>query len=123
RRPRRGRRHPRRLVRAHLHLRRAGALRARGRVKRARGVTRAALRGMITRGDLVDAGAPDASDPTVTPDSPTLAIPVRIELGPEAEREDAPGAAPPAPPPLRATGRYVVEDELGRGGMAVVYRA
>src|SRR3982074_2932215 len=72
---------------------------------------------------MLPSGEPGSTVPSdATPDAPTLRIPVRVELAPDAAEKTQPASGAPKPV-LRTAGRYVVEDEIGRGGMGVVYRA
>ena len=91
-------------------------------------------------------GPPGAVGPLgpATPDGPTLQIPVKVELPPEEWTTAVTAGPPPVPgakraaadereargdveggdgDSLRSAGRYLVETEIGRGGMGVVYRA
>ncbi len=80
------------------------------------------MSGEILEGLPVTPG-PDPVSPLPDPDAPTLQVPVLVELRSE-ESPPATGVdSGPPPASAEAAGRYLVEDEIGRGGMGVVFRA
>src|SRR5688500_16627691 len=59
-----------------------------------------------------------------TPDSPTIGGPSTVHAALVTPPPGSGGTASPGPSfHSRAASRYAVEDEIGRGGMGIVYRA